>query len=65
MKSRGVDSPNIADALCLTEHFSNSVIRAFAKDKDPYGLKRNYRNTFSFSAKLDGVMAEDWTNVVL
>lgn len=46
MKSRGVDSPNIADALCLTEYFSNSATRVFAKDKDPYGLKRNYRNTF-------------------
>lgn len=46
MKSRGVASPNIADALCLTEYFSNSATRVFAKDKDPYGLKRNYRNTF-------------------
>lgn len=47
MKARGIASPNIADALCLTEYFSNSATRVFAKDKDPYGLTKNYRNTFN------------------
>ena len=47
MKARGVSSPNIADALCLTEYFSNSATRVFAKNKDPYGAQRNYRNTWN------------------
>ncbi len=34
LKTRGIASPNIADALCLTEYFSNSATRVFAKQKD-------------------------------
>lgn len=34
LKRRGIPSPNIADALCLTEYFSNTATRVFAK-KDP------------------------------
>jgi len=41
MKARGVASPNIADALCLTEYFSNSATRVFAKDKNiAHGIRR-------------------------
>lgn len=43
LKARGVYSPNIADALCLTEYFHNSATRVFAKDKqDLYKQYRNY-----------------------
>jgi len=40
MRARGVASPNIADALCLTEYFSNDATRVFAKPKEE--PKRNY-----------------------
>lgn len=43
LKARGIPSPNIADALCLTEYFSNSATRVFAKDKEEF-YRRNYRN---------------------
>jgi hypothetical protein len=46
MKARGVVSPNIADALCLTEYFSNRSTRVFAKTKPEY-KPRNYRNSVS------------------
>jgi hypothetical protein len=42
MKTRGVASPNIADALCLTEYFHNSSTRVFSKEKIDYYPKRNY-----------------------
>ena len=45
MKARGVDSPNIADALCLTEYFHNSATRVFAKDKTGEYIPRRYRDT--------------------
>ncbi|MFA5252349.1 MAG: hypothetical protein WC454_07180 [Phycisphaerae bacterium] len=45
MKSRGIDSPNIADALCLTEYFSNSSTRVFAKNKPVYSPRR-FRSEF-------------------
>jgi hypothetical protein len=45
MKARGIDSPNIADALCITESFHNSATRVFAKKKtDDDMSKRRYRN---------------------
>jgi hypothetical protein len=46
MKARGVMSPNIADALCLTEYFSNRSTKVFAKNKPEY-KPRNYRNSVS------------------
>jgi hypothetical protein len=47
MKARGIASPNIADALCLTEYFHNSATRVFAKAKEEdYGSRyRNARQT--------------------
>ena len=42
MKARGIDSPNIADALCLTEYFSNKATRVFAKEKPQYYPQRRY-----------------------
>jgi len=39
MKARGIASPNIADALCLTEYFSNRATRVFAKEKPQYTRK--------------------------
>jgi len=47
LKARGIASPNIADALCLTEYFSNSATRVFAKDKTEIYRPRQYRDTFS------------------
>jgi phage terminase large subunit len=43
LKARGIPSPNIADALCITEYFSNTATRVFTKEKEP--PTRNYRNT--------------------
>lgn len=34
MKARGIPSPNIADALCITEYFHNSATRVFKKAKE-------------------------------
>jgi len=48
MKARGIASPNIADALCLTEYFSNSATRVFAKNREEVA-RRNYRNSFGDS----------------
>jgi hypothetical protein len=46
MKSRGVDSPNIADALCLTEYFSNTATKVFAKTREDLTFSP-YVNNFS------------------
>lgn len=43
LKARGISSPNIADALCLTEYFHNSATRVFAKEKEVFN--RRYYNT--------------------
>jgi hypothetical protein len=43
MKTRGLKSPNIADALCLTEYFSNMATRVWGKSqttKDRASQKR-------------------------
>lgn len=46
MKRRGIASPNIADALCLTEYFSNKATRVFRKkDEDLYNFKSKYRDS--------------------
>lgn len=45
LKARGVDSPNIADALGLTEYFANSATRVFAKKEEDYSIGRRYRDT--------------------
>lgn len=34
MKKRGVASPNIADALCITEYFYSNAVRMFRKKQD-------------------------------
>jgi phage terminase large subunit len=47
MKARGVASPNIADALCLTEYFHNSATRVFAKDKTPAYVGSRYRDSIT------------------
>jgi hypothetical protein len=51
LKTRGIDSPNIADALCITEYFSNDSTRVFAKDKENYysefGKYRDYHSSES------------------
>jgi len=44
MKSRGISSPNIADALCLTEYFHNSSTKVFAKEKTELYSKRRFVN---------------------
>jgi hypothetical protein len=44
MKSRGIDSPNIADALCLTEYFHSTSTRVFAKEKVELYAKRRFSN---------------------
>lgn len=45
MKQRGIDSPNIADALCLTEYFANRSTKVFAKERQEF-KPRNYRDSF-------------------
>lgn len=42
MKARGIDSPNVADALCLTEYFSNSATRVFSNNKEDGEVKPRY-----------------------
>lgn len=45
MKARGVGSPNIADALCLTEYFHNTATRVFSKKVLEMERERSrYRN---------------------
>lgn len=49
MKARGIQSPNIADALCITEYFANTATKVFAdrqQDQEPAvsGLSK-YRDT--------------------
>jgi len=46
MKARGIDSPNIADALGLTEYFANTATKVFAKPKQDEGFGRNYGDGF-------------------
>jgi len=45
LKTRGIASPNIADALCLTEYFANTATRVFAEkkveDEDFFGRYRD------------------------
>jgi phage terminase large subunit len=50
MKARGIASPNIADALGLTEYFANSATKVFAKKKEEEAPKRNYSNGFGEQA---------------
>jgi hypothetical protein len=44
LKKRGIPSPNIADALGLTEYFHNDATRVFPKEKEEEVPARNYRN---------------------
>ncbi|MDD5245460.1 MAG: hypothetical protein PHU49_15735, partial [Syntrophorhabdaceae bacterium] len=49
LKARGISSPNIADALCLTEYFHNTSTRVFAKKPNEGFKPRKYSN-FSISS---------------
>jgi hypothetical protein len=42
LKIRGIASPNIADALCITEYFSNNTTRVFSKEKVDYYSSKKY-----------------------
>jgi len=55
MKARGIASPNIADALCLTEYFHNSSTRVFAKEKPELYSRRRYANSEISSTSWLGV----------
>jgi hypothetical protein len=55
MKARGIASPNIADALCLTEYFHNSSTRVFAKEKPELYSRRRYANS--------GISSTSWLGV--
>lgn len=44
LKARGIASPNIADALCLTEYFSNTATRVFAKKEPEDAFMTRYSN---------------------
>ena len=44
LKARGIASPNIADALCLTEYFSNTATRVFAKKDEMAEFITKYSN---------------------
>jgi phage terminase large subunit len=45
LKSRGIASPNIADALCITEYFSNQSTRVFSSERPEYcHTTARYRN---------------------
>ena len=45
LKSRGIPSPNIADALGMSEYFHNSATQVFTKPKKDGMRKRNYTNS--------------------
>lgn len=45
LKARAIPSPNIADALCLTEYFHNSATRVFAKEPIGFVPRKNYSNS--------------------
>ena len=45
MKKRGVMSPNIADALCLTEYFEACAVQVFGNDKAKQAMKKRSNNT--------------------
>ena len=55
MKSRGISSPNIADALCLTEYFHNSSTKVFAKEKTELYSKRRFVNRETSSTAWLGI----------
>jgi len=46
LKSRGIASPNIADALCITEYFSNQSTKVFSKERVEYYQASKYRNSY-------------------
>jgi hypothetical protein len=57
LKHRGIPSPNVADALGLTEYFANDSTRVFKKEKvedDYLGRKKRYSDTFSDSTSWMG-----------
>lgn len=55
MKARGIMSPNIADALCLTEYFHNPSTRVYTKPKQESEPRRRYIDSFSSSQSWMGV----------
>ncbi len=51
LKARGIASPNIADALCLSEYFSNVSTRVFRKKQDRREVVPSWRRVrFPFSS---------------
>jgi len=54
LKAKGIESPNIADALCLTEYFSNIATRVF---KDKRSRRRKITNSYSSSHTSQNWMA--------
>jgi hypothetical protein len=49
LKARGVASPNIADALCISEYFSNESTKVFSKEKPEYFNSRNRYSNYQVS----------------
>jgi len=52
LKARGISSPNIADALGLTEYFHNEATKVFSTKKEEVEPRRNYRDAFGSNAWL-------------
>ena len=55
MKARGIASPNIADALCLTEYFHNTATRVFSKEKVELYSRRRFSNRETSSSAWLGI----------
>jgi hypothetical protein len=57
MKSRGIKSPNIADALCITEYFANTATKVFSKEKqeDEYYTMSKYSDVITSSTSWMGM----------
>ncbi len=50
LKVRGLNSPNIADALCLTEYFKNTATRVFEKEQVDLHKPRKYSASYGSEA---------------
>jgi len=55
LKARGIPSTNIADAVGLTEYFSNSATRVFSKEKIDYCYSNKYRDRQNSSTSWMGM----------
>jgi phage terminase large subunit len=63
MKKRGIPSPNIADALGLTEYFYSVATKVFRKKKVQYDRSRQYQKPglFNYGRKVPG--CDDWRTI--